>query len=173
MKLSLAVALDDNKLIGGEIGMPWSVPEDLAIFRAVSIGRPVIYGRKTYAQIGRPFARRINIVLSRQQQHTCPGVLDASSIEEAICLARQWSQILFTDEVIVAGGGQVYAALLPIADRMYVTEIVGKFDGDVYFPEYDKSEWITSERSDLLLSKSGIHYRTSRLERVFKPTSRT
>ncbi|MEC9344245.1 MAG: dihydrofolate reductase [Pseudomonadota bacterium] len=142
MEIALVVAVAQNGVIGREGGLPWRLPSDLARFRAVTMGKPVIMGRKTWESIGKPLAGRSNIVISRDGSFGGDGIVPAGSLEAALVLARRCE--IAPDrraEICVIGGGQVYAEALPIADRLYVTHVLAQPDGDTLFPEIEAGEW--------------------------------
>lgn len=143
--LSLIVAHADNRIIGKDNDMPWHLPADLAYFKKMTLGKPIVMGRKTYESIGRPLPGRKNIVISRNADYQVDGVIVVPSVEEAIAAAGDVS------EVMVIGGGAIYEHCLPAASRLYITHIKASIDGDTLFPEYDKvNEWekVTSEWRD-------------------------
>lgn len=129
-KISIIVAVDEARAIGKDNALLWNIPEDLAHFKEVTSGHPVIMGEKTSRSIGRPLPARTNIVLSRDESKVIPGCIIAHSLEEAFSLAGE------SDEIFVIGGGTIYKLALPYADKLYITEVEGKFDGDTFFPEY-------------------------------------
>lgn len=137
MKVSLIVARTLNKVIGRENQMPWHLPVDLAWFRQNTLGKPVIMGRKTYESIGRLLPKRLNIILSRSGFHV-EGAYSAESLEQAVEIAEK---IAKSDEVMVIGGGELYKLSLPMADRLYLTEIQTELEGDTFF-DLDLNEWI-------------------------------
>ncbi len=130
--ISIIVAVDKNWLIGNGDNLPWSFKEDLLYFKEKTMGKYVIMGEKTYLGINKKLQGRKIIVLSRDKR-TLEDVLVASSIEEALS---------FTEgEIMIAGGKSVYAQFLDKADRIYLTIIDEEFEGDVYFPDFDKENW--------------------------------
>jgi len=134
--LSMIVAHADNRIIGKENDMPWHLPADLAYFKKTTLGKPVVMGRKTYESIGRPLPGRQNIVISRDKNYQAQGIETATSVEQALMLAGD------VEEVMVIGGGAIYAHCLPAADRLYITHINGAIDGDTQFPFYSVStDW--------------------------------
>lgn len=143
-RLTLIAALDRNRLIGvASERMPWHLPEDLKHFRRMTMGRPVIMGRKTWASIGRPLPGRLNVVLSRAGGVSeLPGqVVTAPDLATARTLAEGWlDDQPAPREVIVIGGAQVYAQALGNADRLVLTEIDAVFDGDIHFPDFRAME---------------------------------
>ncbi|HHO59281.1 MAG TPA: type 3 dihydrofolate reductase [Thiotrichales bacterium] len=135
MTLSLIVAMDRNRLIGCNNQLPWHLPADLAHFKKTTMGKPILMGRKTYDSIGRPLPGRLNIVLSRSKERKIEGVEVVTGIEEAKALLDD------SQELMVIGGSTVYAMLLDEADRIYLTEVDGEFEGDAWFPALDLSQW--------------------------------
>lgn len=129
MIITLIAAMAENRVIGKEGAMPWHIPDDLARFRAITMGHPVIMGRKTFASIGRPLPGRLNIVLTRQEGHAPQGVAVARTLHEALALADP------AEEVFICGGGEVYREALPLAGRVLLTVIHRPFEGDATFPE--------------------------------------
>ena len=134
MTLSLIVAMTKNHVIGQENTMPWHLPADLAWFRQNTLGKPVIMGRKTFESIGRPLPKRTNIVLSRQP-FIHEGVLWKDSIESAVDFAGD------SKELMIIGGGQLFKQALPLANRLYLTEIQTELAGDTFFPQIAYDEW--------------------------------
>ena len=134
--LSMIVAHADNRIIGKDNDMPWHLPADLAYFKKTTLGKPVIMGRKTYDSIGRPLPGRQNIVISRDESLNIEGVEVVQSVEQALAVASG------VDEIMVIGGGAIYAHCMPKADKLYITHIDAKIDGDTQFPDYDlENEW--------------------------------
>lgn len=129
-----------KRVIGVHGRLPWRLPPDLKRFKALTMGKPVIMGRKTYESIGRALPGRTNIVLSRSPDLGIPGCVVVASMTAALAWARD------CDELIVIGGTSVYAAALPLAERIYLTEIHVEIDGDTYFPAYDRRDWIEESR---------------------------
>ncbi|MYM63481.1 dihydrofolate reductase [Pseudomaricurvus sp. HS19] len=151
--VALIVAQAQNRVIGLNNAMPWHLPEDLRYFKQVTLGKPVIMGRKTFESIGRPLPGRHNIVITRQSDWQSEGVSVAGSLADAIALARQEQP----EEVMVIGGGQIYAEALPLAKRVYLTRIGREFEGDAWFPELG-SEWCEVSRKDGISEASGLPY---------------
>ena len=142
MKISLVVATDLEGVIGNEGALPWHLPADLRRFRKLTLGKPIIMGRKTYESIGKPLAGRQNIILTRRDGYRPSGCEVASSAEEALHIARR------ADEIMVIGGAAVYAEFLPQAGRIYLTVVKDRFPGDTKFPPYDPGEWRETEREE-------------------------
>lgn len=136
MKISLIVARTLNKVIGKENSMPWHLPVDLAWFRQNTLGKPVIMGRKTYESIGRLLPKRPNIILSRSG-FCVEGAYSAESLEQAVELAKNFANV---DEIMVLGGGELFRQAMPLADKLYLTEIQAEIEGDTFF-EFDEENW--------------------------------
>lgn len=144
MKLSLIVATAQDNVIGRNNELPWHLPQDLKYFKAITLGKPIIMGRKTFESIGKPLPGRTNIVVTRQKDWNFSGVLVAKSIEDAIDVAQTFrsEQNSTTEEIMVIGGAEIYRHALTIADRVYLTRIDAKIDGaDAYFPQLPPSQW--------------------------------
>jgi len=120
-----------NRVIGRAQGLPWHIPADLKRFKEITLGHPVIMGRKTFESVGRPLPGRENIVVSRQTL-SIPGVRVVTSVNEALLPFQGTDK-----EIFILGGGQIYVEALPITDRIYLTLIEENFEGDTYFPELD------------------------------------
>ncbi len=135
MKIAMIAAMANNRVIGKDNQMPWHLPEDLRHFKAMTLGKPVVMGRKTYESIGRPLPGRHNIVISRQADLLIDGVTTVTSFEAAKQAAGE------CEELVVMGGGQLYEMLLPQADILYLTEIALDVEGDTYFPEWNDGTW--------------------------------
>lgn len=151
MKLSLIVATANNNAIGRNNELPWHLPQDLKYFKSVTLGKPVIMGRKTFESIGKPLPGRTNIVVTRQKDWKFAGVLVAKSVEEALEIGQQFrnEQDNLAEEIMVIGGAEIYRHALPIANRVYLTRIDADVsNADAYFPELPSTQWkLTSEIS--------------------------
>ncbi|GIU08524.1 dihydrofolate reductase [Shewanella sp. c952] len=140
MKIAMIAAMANNRVIGKDNKMPWHLPEDLRHFKALTLGKPVVMGRKTYESIGRPLPGRHNIVISRQADLQIEGVTTVTSFAQAKLAAGD------CEELIVMGGGQLYAELLQQSDILYLTEISLDVEGDTYFPNWDDGSWLEVSR---------------------------
>lgn len=140
MKLSLIAAVADNGVIGVKGKLPWKLPADLQYFKKITMGHPIIMGRKTYESIGRPLPGRRNIVLSRIKHLSIPGCEVVSTLEAAL---QKFGE---TEEVFVIGGESIYKEALPFAHQLYLTQVHAQVEGDTYFPHYEKSDWIEISR---------------------------
>lgn len=141
MQLAVIVAAAENGVIGRNNTLPWHLPEDLRYFKRVTLGKPVVMGRKTYESIGRPLPGRTNIVISRRVGYAPEGVLVAAGLEEALSLATEVALRDGADELVVIGGAEIYRAAIPRADRLYLTEVHAAVEGDARLPDIDWSEW--------------------------------
>jgi dihydrofolate reductase len=139
--LSMIVATADNNIIGKDNDMPWHLPADLAYFKKVTLGKPIIMGRKTFESIGRPLPGRRNIVISRDESYQAEGIDSVTSVEQALALVDGSDGSEGAEEIMVIGGGAIYAHCLPKADRLYITHIKAAIDGDTQFPNYDDGSW--------------------------------
>lgn len=135
MKLALIVAVSADRVIGRDNDLPWRLPADLKRFKQLTMGHPLIMGRRTHESIGRPLPGRQNIVISRNPAFRADGCLAASSLDDALDRAGD------AEQVFVIGGAALYEAALPRADLIYRTRVEGEFSGDVWFPEFDEQEW--------------------------------
>ena len=140
--LSMIVATAQNRIIGKDNDMPWHLPADLQYFKKMTLSKPVIMGRKTYESIGRPLPGRHNVVISRDSNYKAEGVDTVTTVDAALALTKE------SDEVMVIGGGAIYAHCLPVATRLYITHIEAEIEGDTKFPFYDESVWkkVVSEK---------------------------
>lgn len=129
--ISLIVAHDKKHVIGYENKMPWHLPGDLKYFKEMTMGKPVIMGRKTFESIGRPLPGRRNIIITRNEAYTAEGIEVVGSLEAALKMAKD------APEIMVIGGAQIFEQVMPIADKLYITLINHEFNGDTYFPQYD------------------------------------
>jgi dihydrofolate reductase len=143
MKISIIVATAKNNVIGRNNELPWHLPQDLKYFKSVTLGKPIIMGRKTFESIGKPLPGRTNIVVTRQTNWQHAGVLVAKSVQEALAVGQQFcsEQNNLTDEIMVIGGAEIYRHALPLANRVYLTKIDIDVAGDAYFPELLAREW--------------------------------
>jgi dihydrofolate reductase len=137
--LSLIVAMTKNRVIGYQNKMPWHLPAELAYFKRITTGHPIIMGRKTFESVGRPLPGRRNIVVSRNANFHAPGIEVTNSLENALTLCAD-------ENPFVIGGASLYADALKLAQRLYVTEIEAELTGDTFFPVIDDSAWQEESR---------------------------
>ena len=142
MIISIIAAMSENRVIGRRNRLPWKLPADLKHFKRLTMGKPVVMGRKTFESLGKPLPGRINIVITRNPRFKPQNCVVAHSIEEAM------DEVKTSHEVMVIGGSSFYQQTLPLADRMYLTLIHHTFSGDAFFPRYNEDEWLETERSD-------------------------
>ena len=136
--------MSENYVIGLKNKLPWHISADLKNFKNITLGNPIIMGRKTYDSIGKPLKDRDNIVISRDNSLKIDGVEVVDSLEKAIFMTAE-APVTF-----IIGGEQIYQIALPIATHMYVTKVEGNFEGDAYFPDYNQEEWREVGREDLI-----------------------
>jgi dihydrofolate reductase len=148
MRISLIAALSDNRIIGRDNKMPWHLPRDLKYFKHVTMGKPIVMGRKTFDSVGKPLPGRTNIVVTRQSAWQMHGVHVVHSLGEAMAFAQRLPLIDGNEEVMVIGGAQIYREVLPQAHRLYLTQIHAHFEGDAFFPEIREDEWKEVGRED-------------------------
>ena len=149
MEIALIVAMAENGVIGRNNKLPWHLPEDLRYFKKVTMGKPIVMGRKTFASIGKALPGRTNIVISRQSDLSLPeGVRLASTIEKAVDIAEAVGLIDGVDEIMVIGGEEIYKLFLPQATRLYLTQVHAEVDGDAWFSGYNPDEWQLISQQD-------------------------
>lgn len=139
-RVALIAAVAANGTIGLGNRLPWRLPEDLRRFKALTLGHAVVMGRRTWESIGRPLPGRVNIVVTRSARFAAPGCLIAHSLDEALAAAGA------ADAVFVIGGGKLYRAALPLAERLLLTEIRRDFPGDTFFPAFDRAAFREASR---------------------------
>ena len=141
MKLSIIVAAAENNVIGRDNSLPWHLPEDLKYFKKITMGKPIVMGRKTYESIGRPLPGRTNIVVTRNPHWQAEGVVVVDNLEQALDVARGQGVADGVDELFVIGGEQIYRLAMGLAKRIYLTRILSEVEGDAWFPEISALEW--------------------------------
>ncbi len=146
MQIAVIAAVAENGVVGRDNQLPWQLPGDLPYFRRMTMGKPVVMGRKTWDSIGQPLPGRTNIVISRQQGLELEGARVVDTMEEALALAEAVAEIDGVTELMVIGGAEIYALALPLAQRLYLTEVHAQVTGDARFPDWDRSEWRESSR---------------------------
>lgn len=146
--VSLIVAMARNRVIGRDNQLPWHLPGDLKYFKAVTMGKPIVMGRKTFESIGKPLPGRANIVVTSQRDFCAAGVSVAHSPDEALRVARKVAMDGAASEVMIIGGGRIYQEMLPLASRLYLTEVQADIEGDAFFPALDWAQWRQQSRED-------------------------
>jgi len=142
--ISVVVAIGSNGEIGNKGELLWHLPADLKKFKVTTMGRHMIMGRKTYESIGRPLPGRTTVIVTRNKDYTADGCFVTSSLEEAISLSEKAGE----QEVMIVGGGEIYKQSLPLAQRIYLTEVDFVGEADTFFPQFDRSVWDTLESED-------------------------
>lgn len=145
MRIGLIAAMAENRVIGRGNALPWHISADLRNFRRLTLGKPIVMGRKTFESLGKPLPGRANIVITRnpasRPSFRPGGVTVCHDIDGALAAAREIAGSSGADEIMVIGGAEVYAATLPAADRLYLTLVDAEFDGDAFFPAFDPAAW--------------------------------
>jgi dihydrofolate reductase len=139
--IALVVAIGENGAIGRGGDLPWRLSSDMRYFRKITMGKPVIMGRRTFKSLPRVLDGRLNIVLTRDQGFVAPDAVMAHSLEEGLAAARESAVRTGADEIMVIGGEDVFREVLPQAHRIYLTEVHATPEADTWFPDFDKREW--------------------------------
>ncbi|MBD3586063.1 type 3 dihydrofolate reductase [Salinimonas sp. HHU 13199] len=161
----MIAAMAANRIIGADNDMPWHLPADLRHFKSVTMGKPVVMGRKTYESIGKALPGRPNIVITRQDDFLPDDAHITNSVDDALKLAERLSDA--TDEIMIIGGGSIYSALLDRADKLYLTFIDANVEGDTQFPDYTRLQWKeTASEAHTPDEKNSYNYRFVTLERA-------
>ncbi len=155
-RIALVVAVAENGVIGAGGALPWRIADDLAFFKRVTLGKPVIMGRKTYQSIGKPLPGRRNIVVTRDAGFAPPGVDTAPSLGAAIAQAEEAAQALGANEIAVIGGAEIYAEALPLSDTVYFTRVHARPEGDALFPELPMAVWRTTRLGSAQADNPGV-----------------
>lgn len=142
MRVSIIVAVSENNVIGQGKSLPWHISADMKHFKRLTMGKPVVMGRKTFQTLKQPLSGRKNIILTRQEDFATPGCTVVHSLEEALEVTEE------AEEIMIAGGAAVYRLALPVADRIYMTRIHASFNGDTFFPAWNRQTWREVERED-------------------------
>lgn len=150
--ISFIAALDKNFVIGNKNGLPWGkpIPADIKVFREKTLGKTVVMGRKTFESIGKPLPNRTNVILTSDKTFTAEGCTMVYSLDEVKKLSTP------DNEIMIIGGAQVFKEMLPFADRLYLTFVDGTFEGDVYFPIFNQSQWEKKEESKHLKDEKNL-----------------
>lgn len=153
MRKALIVAMSRNRVIGRNNKLPWYLPGDLKYFKQATMGKPIIMGRKTWESIGRALPGRLNLVVTSADDLALPaGVVQEATLADAFRRAEAQATVDGVDEVMVIGGGQIYQAVLPEVDRIYITQVHAEVEGDAFFPEIDLEQWQEIGREDFSAS---------------------
>jgi dihydrofolate reductase len=159
-RLSLIAAVASNGVIGSNNTLPWQLPEDLKRFKALTLGHPIVMGRKTHESIGRPLPGRRNLIVSRKPDYRAEGCEVVASLVQALAACEGT-----TDEIFVIGGAQIYVEALPLAHRLYLTEIRRDFPGDARFPAIDAGDWRETAREPQV-SSGGLAFAFVTYDRI-------
>jgi dihydrofolate reductase len=171
LRVSALVAMAKNRVMGCNNALPWHLPPDLKHFRSLTMGHPIIMGRKTYESIGRPLPGRISIIVTRQAGYQVSGAIVVSSPARALQAAQRkgdehsGSGSAADGEAFIIGGAEIFRQTLPLCDRIYITEIQADFQGDVLFPEFNLEEWIEMSRDRRSWNEGTLDYHFVVLDR--------
>jgi dihydrofolate reductase len=139
--ISFVVAIAQNGVIGRDNDLPWRLSSDLKRFKSITMGKPIIMGRKTWDSLGRPLPGRTNIVITRDPAFSADGVISVRSVDEALLVAGSHADANDVGEICIIGGGEIFRQSLGRADRLYVTKVLADVEGDVHFPAIDPAIW--------------------------------
>ena len=145
MTISHVVAMAENRVIGKDGQMPWHIPGEQKIFRELTVGKALILGRKTHESIGRVLPDRITIIVSRKKDYEVPGAHVVQDIDEAIRLAREFGK----EDIVIGGGGELFSQTLPVTDKVYLSIVHADFDGETFYPELPKEEFVEKARKEI------------------------
>ena len=148
MHLSIIVAMGKNRVIGKNGMLPWHISSDLKNFKKITMGKPILMGRKTYESIGRPLPGRENIILTKNKNYFAEGCIVKNTIDEVFLYCQK------VPELMIMGGAALYEQTLYKATRLYITEVNATTDGDVFFPEFDRNEWVEISRNSFEASEN-------------------
>ena len=154
--LSIIVAMANNRAIGKDNQLLWHLPEDLKYFKRMTMGKPMIMGRKTFESIGRPLPGRLNVVVTRQRDWQFEGVKVVHSIEDAKKIAEAQAYIDGMDEIMLIGGAELYETSLDHADKLYVTRVDVDIEADAFFPKIDEAKWQEIAREEFKAAESAL-----------------
>lgn len=159
MTISHVVAMAENRVIGKDGQMPWHIPGEQKIFRELTVGKALILGRKTHESIGRVLPDRITIIVSRKKDYEVSGAYVVHDINDAISLARE----LGNEDIVIGGGGELFSQTLPVTDKVYLSIVHADFDGETFYPELPKEEFVEKARKEI---DASIPYAFVEFERV-------
>jgi dihydrofolate reductase len=154
MKLALVVAVAENGVIGRAGGLPWRLSTDLKRFKSITMGKPVIMGRKTWESIGKPLPGRLNVVITRDPDYRAEGARMTGSLDEALAVAQRETE---AEVVCIIGGGEIFREALARADRLHVTYVQAEVEGDAYFPPVDEADWEAVSSEDVPAGEKDVH----------------
>ncbi|KQX39920.1 hypothetical protein ASD04_04515 [Devosia sp. Root436] len=166
VRIAMIAGVAENGVIGSDQAIPWRVPSDMAFFKQTTMGKPIVMGRKQYETVGKPLPGRSNIVITRRQGYQAEGVLVFHDIDAALEKAREIAQADGVDEIMIIGGGELYAQLMDRADRLYITHIDLSPAGDVLFPAIEPEQWAVVDLPEVTPSpRDEASYRVKVYER--------
>ncbi|KRA45491.1 dihydrofolate reductase [Devosia sp. Root635] len=166
VRIAMIAGVAENGVIGSDQAIPWRVPSDMAFFKQTTMGKPIVMGRKQYETVGKPLPGRTNIVITRRQGYRPEGVLVFHDIDAALAKARSIALADGVDEIMVIGGGELYAQLIDRADRLYITHIDLSPAGDVRFPAIEPAQWAVVDLPEVTPSpRDEASYRVKVYER--------
>lgn len=170
-RIAMIAAVARNGVIGANGTIPWRIPSDMAFFKRITMGKPLVMGRKQYESVGRPLPGRTNIVVTRQAGYQPDGVIVIDDLAAALAHARTIAEADAADEVMVIGGGDIYRQAMPFADRLYISHVDLAPEGDVRFPPIPANVWIVASRPEVpLTGKDESRFETAIYERVGVPS---
>jgi dihydrofolate reductase len=146
MKISLIAAVAENSVIGRNNELPWRIKSESAYFKRMTKYKPVIMGRKSFECLDTPLKDRTNIVITRNADYTRPGIIVTATLEKAIDIAKKVAAETGQDEIMITGGAEIYKLALPLVDRLYLTEVHLKPEGEIKFPAFDRNDWTETKR---------------------------
>ncbi|WP_375632965.1 MULTISPECIES: dihydrofolate reductase [unclassified Bartonella] len=149
ISICLIAAVAENGVIGREGAMPWHLSTDLQRFKALTLRKPIIMGRKTWDSIGRPLPERTNIVITRDCTFCAEGAVVAHSLSQACSLATNVASQNDVEEIFIIGGGEIFQQGLHMADKIFLTEVLASIEGDSFFPVFDKEKWTIVQTQDI------------------------
>ena len=155
MNLSVIVAVAENGIVGRDNALPWHLPADLKYFKKMTLGKPIVMGRKTFESIGRPLPGRTNIVISRNPDFVAQGVFVCASVQDALAVAADVSSRDGGNELMVIGGAAIYSATIPLAECLYITEVHAEVEGDAQLPAIEWGQWQEQSRQRHSASEAG------------------
>lgn len=156
-RIAMIAAVAENNVIGRGDELPWRIPSDMAHFKRTTMGKPVIMGRRQFEIFGRPLPGRVNIVVTRKTGYQPDGVIVINDLEAALSHAREMAAADGQEEAVVVGGGDIYRQAMALADRLYITHVAARPEGDTYFPDIDPGVWDLTEQVDSDASPKDEH----------------
>ncbi|HYD17616.1 MAG TPA: dihydrofolate reductase [Patescibacteria group bacterium] len=146
IKLALIAAVAENGVMGKGDWLPWEIKSEFQYFKKTTMGYPIIFGRKTLETLGKPLPGRLNIIVTRDTSYQKEGAVVTHRLEDALTIAKDAAEKDGKDQVFIGGGAEIYKLALPVCDRLYLTEVHMKPEGDTIFPAFDRSEWVEVKR---------------------------